>query len=39
VALGRSAIDALVRALAGEDVPRTLLPATLVPRASTAVPR
>lgn len=34
-ALGRSAIDALVRALAGEDVPRTLLPATLVPRAST----
>ncbi|MFF1530658.1 LacI family DNA-binding transcriptional regulator [Cellulomonas sp. NPDC058312] len=38
-ALGRSAIDALVRALAGEDVPRTLLPATLVPRASTAAPR
>lgn len=38
-ALGRSAIDALVRALAGEDVPRTLLPATLVPRSSTAPPR
>jgi DNA-binding LacI/PurR family transcriptional regulator len=38
-ALGRSAIDALVRALAGEDVPRTLLPATLVERASTAAPR
>jgi DNA-binding LacI/PurR family transcriptional regulator len=38
-ALGRSAIDALVRALAGEDVPRTLLPATLVARASTAAPR
>jgi DNA-binding LacI/PurR family transcriptional regulator len=38
-ALGRSAIAALVRALAGEDVPRTLLPATLVPRASTGVPR
>ncbi len=38
-ALGRSAIDALVRALAGEDVPRTLLPATLVVRASSAAPR
>ncbi|HEY0188688.1 MAG TPA: LacI family DNA-binding transcriptional regulator [Cellulomonas sp.] len=38
-ALGRSAIDALVRALAGQEVPRTLLPATLVPRASTAAPR
>lgn len=38
-ALGRSAIAALVRALAGEEVPRTLLPATLVPRASTAAPR
>lgn len=38
-ALGRSAIDALVRALADEDVPRTLLPATLVVRASSAAPR
>lgn len=38
-ALGRSAIAALVRALAGEDVPRTLLPATLVVRASSAAPR
>lgn len=37
-ALGRSAIDALVRALAGETVDRTLLPATLIPRASTAAP-
>jgi len=38
-ALGRAAIDSLVRALAGEQVPRTLLPATLVPRASTTTPR
>ncbi|MET0432971.1 MAG: substrate-binding domain-containing protein, partial [Cellulomonas sp.] len=37
-ALGRSAIRALVAALAGDPPPRTLLPATLVPRASTAPP-
>ncbi|WP_371300417.1 LacI family DNA-binding transcriptional regulator [Cellulomonas sp. Y8] len=37
-ALGRSAIRALVAALAGDLPPRTLLPATLVPRASTAPP-
>ncbi|RMI09349.1 LacI family DNA-binding transcriptional regulator [Cellulomonas triticagri] len=38
-ALGRSAIDALVRVIGGEEVAPTLLPASLVVRGSSGVPR
>lgn len=38
-ALGRSAITALVRAVAGEQVPDIVLPATLIPRDSTGPAR